>query len=160
MVVALAACNPAPPLAYRGFFDLPIARQVGSIGSLPPDQQLDIYVWAMTRVAPPTMALQDPVAKGGSRILPAALARIHRSTDRSEKEVLVELLAWMKCYRFDFSADSTTVRDLARDVASTDYGPRQALVQEAMDVIEGRRACAVSAQDIKGLGRELPLRTR
>src|SRR5207247_10192487 len=127
-------------------------KQIDTISTIDLGQQVSIYLWGTTKMAPPLLYLADPVARGGKRVLPIILQRLTASGDPTEKERLLYLLSWMKCFHYDVARDREVVAVVRGEASSTSYGSLEPLVRESLSIIAGTRSCSEHPDRIRARG--------
>lgn len=92
----LAGCREDEKItAYRELRNLPPAEIERRVTALSPQEQVDMYVMAVSYFRPPDIVLAPVLAKQGTRILPALVAQLEKADPNVTPEALVLVLNMM-----------------------------------------------------------------
>lgn len=126
--LALFGCVPAAapggptaavPARYQEFFELPLAEQHVRLTALPIEEQVEIYLYAVTARHPPDLGFAVDVAKSGAVAVPVLLRRLENTHEEGAQQKLLYVFEWMaKLRSYDVRADATALEILRRTVTN------------------------------------------
>jgi hypothetical protein len=100
LIGLLAGCREDEKIsAYRELRKLPCAEIERRVTALSPQEQVDMYVMAVSYFRPPDIDLAPILAKQGTRILPTLVAQLEKSDPNvSPQELVLILYMMVKAY--------------------------------------------------------------
>lgn len=106
-IFMLAACREDEELeVYRRLRMLPPAEMEQRFTSLPPEAQIQLYVFGSSELRPPDLTLAPFLAKQGLHILPALVAELEKQSAGVDPQALVFVLSMM-ARQYQISAAAT-----------------------------------------------------
>jgi hypothetical protein len=139
------ACHPGPPEKYIAFFSLPAKERPVALRKFSIPDQIEIYLYATTRQAPPEIGLAYPLAANGRAVIPDLLSRLQKTSDTREIEQLFNVFEIMGCVHPELQGDEVLIRRLHAIADSVRDDRRRRLANWSIATIEGRRSCSSGA---------------
>jgi hypothetical protein len=92
-------CNYRAKPEYERIFGLPYNQQMAEFHKLSPENQVEMYLYAVYG-EPPAYQYVDYLARGGERVVPPIMARLEADEDEYTKSALAMVLARMHRKRY------------------------------------------------------------
>lgn len=104
----MESCNTTPP-EYRRLFNLPVEQQALEFQKYSPEEQVEIFMYAVRAVEPPATQFGTFLAANGRRALPPVLAKLRQENKDSLKYRLVSVLYTMHRERCSLKDDAEVI---------------------------------------------------
>jgi hypothetical protein len=144
-----AGCLPDPPDKYRSFFALPMGQDSDSLLTYPVEDQVDIYVWAMTERHPPRMHLADALAKNGLTLVMPVREKLSQAKDEPTQFALIYALESLACASHDLRRDKPLIAQIETVVQQMDAGYWKDRGGEALRRIQGELSCGLTEEEMR-----------
>lgn len=138
VLLGLGCLGPRLPEEHRPFFRLGREAQLAKLRTMPPEQQLDVYIAGVTGMHPPRMDLGLEIGKQGPAIVPALLARMRRVPKEYVKADLMWVMVGMPCTAETADSINTALDAMRLEVASMRVPSSKASAEQNLKYAEDR----------------------
>ena len=145
----LVSCRESIPSEYRSFFDRPLEEQSEELQKYPLDEQIDIYLIAVTKIHPPLSHLAVDIARYEKKAVPYLIERLREEEGDELREDIIYVFRWMALLHnygpehsfyveYDVKSDQEVVSLLEEVVSSMQEPLPRRSSEESLDIILGR----------------------
>jgi len=131
----LESCRNNTPPEYRRLFKLPRERQAEEFQKYSPEEQVEIYMYALRAVEPPATQFGTFLANNGRKVLPPVLAKLRQERNDWLKFHLVEVLYTMHRERCSLKDDAEVVEAIRGAISTIKDGTYRNLTESSLKTI-------------------------